>query len=140
MIAFGMKTTLVHFQDKYYNYNGVVKENGGIENKDNNGLAIGAFEVAFFIDIGATYIYEMCKEIIKTFKYMGMLCDDGLTIFQGQSSIKQTISWFCDFQLQVDEVVGSIFFQFTVELWKMPGAIKAPTMEGEIDVIWQMNG
>eukprot|EP00957_Ditylum_brightwellii_P046847 3555672-Ditylum_brightwellii.AAC.1 len=23
MIAFGMKTTLVHFQDKYYNYKGV---------------------------------------------------------------------------------------------------------------------
>eukprot|EP00957_Ditylum_brightwellii_P120372 9184467-Ditylum_brightwellii.AAC.1 len=44
MIAFGMKTTLVQFQDKYYNYKGVVGSEEEQENEDNNGLAIGAFE------------------------------------------------------------------------------------------------
>eukprot|EP00957_Ditylum_brightwellii_P099497 7579067-Ditylum_brightwellii.AAC.1 len=65
MIAFGKKTTHVHFQDKYCNYKGVAKENRRIEDKDNNRLAIGAFEAAFCMVMGVTFIYEMCEEIIK---------------------------------------------------------------------------
>eukprot|EP00957_Ditylum_brightwellii_P173881 13237811-Ditylum_brightwellii.AAC.1 len=59
MIAFGIKTTLVYFQDKHYNYKEVVGEEGKQENEDNNGLAIRVFEAAFCTDTGAMYIYEM---------------------------------------------------------------------------------
>eukprot|EP00957_Ditylum_brightwellii_P055787 4227407-Ditylum_brightwellii.AAC.1 len=50
MIAFGMKTTLVRFQDKYYNYKGVIGNDTEKGSEDDNGLAIGAFEVAFCAD------------------------------------------------------------------------------------------
>eukprot|EP00957_Ditylum_brightwellii_P107489 8201408-Ditylum_brightwellii.AAC.1 len=37
--------------------------------------------------------------------------------------------WLCDFQLQVDELVGGEFFQFTAELWRPPGDKRVPTKE-----------
>eukprot|EP00957_Ditylum_brightwellii_P051718 3921803-Ditylum_brightwellii.AAC.1 len=52
-------------QDKYYNYKGVVEENEGQINEDNNRSAIGAFKVAFCADTGVTYVYKTCEEIIK---------------------------------------------------------------------------
>eukprot|EP00957_Ditylum_brightwellii_P026645 2014753-Ditylum_brightwellii.AAC.1 len=55
MIAFRMKTTLVRFQDKYYNYKGVVGNDAAETNDDDNKLAIGAFEVSFCADTGATF-------------------------------------------------------------------------------------
>eukprot|EP00957_Ditylum_brightwellii_P172959 13168090-Ditylum_brightwellii.AAC.1 len=42
-----------------------------MENEDNNGLAIGAHEAAFCVDAGATFVYEMCKNIIDRLKYAG---------------------------------------------------------------------
>eukprot|EP00957_Ditylum_brightwellii_P131006 9993053-Ditylum_brightwellii.AAC.1 len=100
MISFGMKTTLVCFQDKYYSYKEVMKENGRIEDEDNNGLAIGAFKAAFCVGMGATYVYEMYEEIIEKLKYAGTYHGNGLTIFQNQRSIHETISWLYNFQLQ----------------------------------------
>eukprot|EP00957_Ditylum_brightwellii_P003825 290534-Ditylum_brightwellii.AAC.1 len=84
MIAFGMKTILVRFQDKYYNYKGVVEEGSKTDNKNNNGLAIAAFESAFCADVGATCVYEMCENVIKKLLYVGTYCDDGLMILKGQ--------------------------------------------------------
>eukprot|EP00957_Ditylum_brightwellii_P045851 3478550-Ditylum_brightwellii.AAC.1 len=81
MIAFDMQTVLIKFEDKYYNYKGVVKEDGRTEEKDDNTLAPGAFEAAFCMDTGATCIYEMCEEIIEKLMYAGTYCDYGLMIF-----------------------------------------------------------
>eukprot|EP00957_Ditylum_brightwellii_P098257 7486461-Ditylum_brightwellii.AAC.1 len=55
MIAFGMKTTLVRFQDNYYNYKGVVGNDTETTNNNDNGLAIGAYKAAFCADAGATF-------------------------------------------------------------------------------------
>eukprot|EP00957_Ditylum_brightwellii_P092278 7025784-Ditylum_brightwellii.AAC.1 len=82
MIAFGMKTTLVQFQDKYYNYKGVVRNDTEKGSKDDNGLVIGAFEAAFCVDKEATFVYEMCENIIGKIKYAGTYHDDGLRIFE----------------------------------------------------------
>eukprot|EP00957_Ditylum_brightwellii_P041008 3105033-Ditylum_brightwellii.AAC.1 len=81
MIAFGMKTTLVQFQDQYFNYKGVVGNEEEQNNEDNNGLAIGAFKAAVCADTSATYVYEMCETITKKLKYVGSYQDDGLAIF-----------------------------------------------------------
>eukprot|EP00957_Ditylum_brightwellii_P060369 4583604-Ditylum_brightwellii.AAC.1 len=59
-----MKTTLVRFQDKYYNYKGVVGNDMEETSDDDNGLAIGAFEAAFYADTGAMFVYVMCEDII----------------------------------------------------------------------------
>eukprot|EP00957_Ditylum_brightwellii_P029158 2203807-Ditylum_brightwellii.AAC.1 len=45
-----MKSTLIHYQDGYFNYKGVVGEDRNDNNKDENGLAIGAYEAAFCAD------------------------------------------------------------------------------------------
>eukprot|EP00957_Ditylum_brightwellii_P094479 7193906-Ditylum_brightwellii.AAC.1 len=89
---------MVRFQDQYFNYKGIV------DNEDNNGLAIGAFKAAFYADTGAAYVYKMCEAIIKKLKYKGSYRDDGLAIFDGWRTVKQTVTWYCDFQLEVDKV------------------------------------
>eukprot|EP00957_Ditylum_brightwellii_P138282 10540039-Ditylum_brightwellii.AAC.1 len=117
MIAYGMKTTLVCFQDKYYNHKGIVEEGSKTNIEDNNCLVIGAFESAFCTDVGATYIYRMNKNITNKLLYAGNYQDDGLTIFKGQRT--------------VDEVAEGEFFQFTVEVWQLLAASNLSTMEEE---------
>eukprot|EP00957_Ditylum_brightwellii_P000584 45073-Ditylum_brightwellii.AAC.1 len=84
--------TLVRFQDQYFNYKGVVGNEEEQHDEDNNRLAIGAFGVAFCADTGATYVYEMCEMIIKKLKYAGSYRDDGLAIFNGRKTVKQTVT------------------------------------------------
>eukprot|EP00957_Ditylum_brightwellii_P011677 882229-Ditylum_brightwellii.AAC.1 len=55
MIAFGMKATLVCYQDEYFNYKRVVEDSANDGNEDENGLAIRTYEAAFCADMGATY-------------------------------------------------------------------------------------
>eukprot|EP00957_Ditylum_brightwellii_P112524 8578278-Ditylum_brightwellii.AAC.1 len=126
MITFGMQTTLVRFQYQYYNYKGVVAGDKTEANEDNNGLAIGAYESAFCADISATYTYDMCDKIFAKLRYTGLYQDDGLAIFEGKKTRRQTITWLCDFQLHVNEVVGRDFLQFTAELWSSLGRLTLP--------------
>eukprot|EP00957_Ditylum_brightwellii_P043923 3332230-Ditylum_brightwellii.AAC.1 len=58
MIAFGMKTTL-----------GVVDETVEMEDEDNNGLAIGAYEASCCMDAAAAFVFKMCKNIIDRLRY-----------------------------------------------------------------------
>eukprot|EP00957_Ditylum_brightwellii_P120209 9172657-Ditylum_brightwellii.AAC.1 len=85
----------------------------GETSKDDNRLAIGAFKAAFCADTGT---YQ----------------DDGLTIFDSQKTVQEAIKWACDFQLQVDEVVGGTFFQFTAEVWNPLETRKLSTTEEDI--------
>eukprot|EP00957_Ditylum_brightwellii_P143633 10943434-Ditylum_brightwellii.AAC.1 len=84
--------------------------------------------------MGATSIYELCEEIIEKLKYTGTYQYYVLMIFWDHRSIKQTISWLCNFQLKVGEVVGGSFFQFTAELWKLPGDVKIPIVKEEKEI------
>eukprot|EP00957_Ditylum_brightwellii_P030754 2330090-Ditylum_brightwellii.AAC.1 len=54
-IAFGMKVTLVCYHNEYFTYKGVVEESMTDGDKDENGLAIRAYEAAFCADVEATY-------------------------------------------------------------------------------------
>eukprot|EP00957_Ditylum_brightwellii_P066427 5042783-Ditylum_brightwellii.AAC.1 len=73
MIASGMKTTLVRFQDQYYNYKGVVNDKDEETNKGNNGLAIGAFESIICADKSALYTCKMCAKILNFLKLCELL-------------------------------------------------------------------
>eukprot|EP00957_Ditylum_brightwellii_P211192 15365871-Ditylum_brightwellii.AAC.2 len=84
MIAFGMQTMLIWFQDQYYNYKGVVGGDETKSNEDDNGLAIGAYELAFCADISATYTYKMFDQILTKLIYPKSYRDDGLAIFEGK--------------------------------------------------------
>eukprot|EP00957_Ditylum_brightwellii_P063701 4834716-Ditylum_brightwellii.AAC.1 len=102
------------------------------ESKDDNGLAIEAFEAAFCADTGTAFVYEMCENIIGKMKYAGTYHDDDLTIFEGWKTVQEAIKWVCDFQLQVNKVVGGTFFQFTVEVWNPLETKQLPTIEEDI--------
>eukprot|EP00957_Ditylum_brightwellii_P151363 11526018-Ditylum_brightwellii.AAC.1 len=103
MSAFGMRMTLVHFQDCYYNYKGVVKEGTDNPNEVNNGLAIGAFKVKFCAGGGTTFVYEMCKAIMLKLDYAGTYQDNGLTIFAARRMLSQSIKWLQKIQCKVDK-------------------------------------
>eukprot|EP00957_Ditylum_brightwellii_P182452 13899016-Ditylum_brightwellii.AAC.1 len=47
--------------------------------------------------------------------------------------VKQTVTWLCDFQLLVDEVVSGTYFQFTAKVWKPLKASEEPTSAGECE-------
>eukprot|EP00957_Ditylum_brightwellii_P120742 9210061-Ditylum_brightwellii.AAC.1 len=47
--------------------------------------------------------------------------------------VKQTVTWLCDFQLLVDNVVGGTYFQFTAGVWKPLKALEEPTSTGELE-------
>eukprot|EP00957_Ditylum_brightwellii_P203964 15336981-Ditylum_brightwellii.AAC.1 len=55
MIAFGTKSTLICYKNKYFNYKGVIDCNTNDDDEDENGLAIGSYKAAFCADVGATY-------------------------------------------------------------------------------------
>eukprot|EP00957_Ditylum_brightwellii_P143933 10967634-Ditylum_brightwellii.AAC.1 len=69
------------------------------------------------------------QKIIDKLKYTGSYQDDGLAIVDGQHTTQQVIKWLCNFQLQVDELVGGEFFHFTAKLWRSPGDERVPTKE-----------
>ena len=77
----------------------------------------------------------MCENIISKLLYAGTYQDNGLTIFNGQRTVAQTVCWLYNFQLQVDEVAEGDFFQFTVEVWKPCTANNLPTAEEEEEAI-----
>eukprot|EP00957_Ditylum_brightwellii_P157820 12012321-Ditylum_brightwellii.AAC.1 len=50
-----------------------------------------------------------------------------ITIFDERKMVQQTVTWLCDFQLLVYEVVGGTYFQFTAKVWKPLEVSKEPT-------------
>eukprot|EP00957_Ditylum_brightwellii_P078838 5994987-Ditylum_brightwellii.AAC.1 len=112
-----MKTTLVRFQDEYYNYKRVVGNDMVETNENDNSLAIGAFEVAFCADTGATYVYEMCENIIGKMKYAGTYQVDGLMIFQGQKKLKK-------------QYIGSATSNSKLTMWSEGPSFNSPWKSG----------
>ena len=53
LIRFGMSSTLICFDGEYYEYYGGEKEE--------QGLAIGGYELAFLADLVASYLFEKAK-------------------------------------------------------------------------------
>ena len=75
-IGFGMSSTLLIFQDKYYEY--------GDEFLETKWLAIGGFESASFADLVASYLLEVTKNKFKKFLWRGIFRADGLLVFKGK--------------------------------------------------------
>eukprot|EP00957_Ditylum_brightwellii_P041204 3118929-Ditylum_brightwellii.AAC.1 len=69
MIVFGMKATLICYQDEFSNYKGVVDESGNDGNENENG---------FCADIGTPYVYEMNENILNKLWFAGTYRHDGL--------------------------------------------------------------
>ena len=79
LIGFGMSSTLLNFQDKYYEY--------GDEGLETKGLAIGGYESAFLVDLVASYLLEVTNNQFKEVMWRGIYRDDGLLVFKGKKSL-----------------------------------------------------
>ena len=104
-----MSSTLLTFEDKYYEYG-----EKGIETK---GLAIGGYESTFLADLVASYLFEKFSNKIKEVLWKGIYRDDGLLVFKGKKSLSDIKRWREDFQSRVNKIAGNEYLQFTCEIW-----------------------
>eukprot|EP00957_Ditylum_brightwellii_P122022 9306036-Ditylum_brightwellii.AAC.1 len=59
LVKFGMKSTLIHFRNKYYKYKGAA---GASADEEDIGLAIGGFESAWLANLVASYLLEITED------------------------------------------------------------------------------
>ena len=71
-----MNSTLLNFQDKYYEY--------GEEGFETKGLVIGGYELAFLADFLDSYLFEVTNNQFKEFLWRRINRDDGLLVFKGR--------------------------------------------------------
>ena len=76
LIAFGLSSTLLTFEDKYYEYG-----EKGIKTKC---LAIGRYESDFLADLVASYLFKKCRNQFKEVLWKGIYRDDVLLVFKGK--------------------------------------------------------
>ena len=112
LIRFGMCSTLINFQETFYEY--------GDEDLETKGLAIEGYESAFLADLVASYLLEVFNNQFKEVLWRGIYSDDGFLVFEGRRSISEIRIWGDKFQEKVDEIAGNNYLQFTCETWN-PG-------------------
>ena len=102
-----MSSTLLNFQDKYYEYG-----NEGLETK---GLAIGGYKSTLLADFVAYYVLEVTNNQFKEVLWRGIYRDDGLLVFKGRRSISEIRIWRDKFEEKVDKIAGNDYLQFTCD-------------------------
>ena len=90
-----MSSTLLTFEDKYYEY--------GEKCIETKGLSIGGYESAFLEDLVASYLFEKCNNQFKEVLWKGIYIDDGLLVFKGKKSLSDIKRWKEDFQSRVNK-------------------------------------
>ena len=98
LIRFGMSSTLTSFDGDYYEYNSGKKEE--------QGLAIGGYELAFFANLVASYLFEKFKAILNPTTYHGIYHYYSLVVFKGNKSVNEIKYWLEEFQQTVNIAAG----------------------------------
>ena len=99
LIRFGMRSTLITFDRDYYEYNSGKKEE--------QGLAIGGYELDLLSDLVASYLFDTAKAILNPTTYHGIYLDDGLVVFKGNKSVNEIKDWLEEFQQTVNRAAGN---------------------------------
>ena len=94
-----MSSTLICFDGEYYKYHGGKKEE--------QGLAIGGYELAFLADLVASYLFGKSKAHFHPTIYHGIYRDDGLLVCKGRKIVKEIKDWSEEFQKTVDKAAGN---------------------------------
>ena len=122
-----MGNTIHSFRDKYYKY-------GVDPNPNRRGLTIGGFESAFLADLEATYIFEKLHHLLEQHvRFIGTYHDDIIIVFQGNRSNKWLKNWLSIFQKEVNQLLGNVDIQFTMEIWQ-PGRDLGPLPNSSVSV------
>ena len=81
LIAFGMSSTLLILEEKYFEYG-----EKGIETK---GLAIGGYKLSFIANLVAYYLFEKCNNQFKEALWKGIYRYYSLLVFKGKKSLSK---------------------------------------------------
>ena len=103
LTRFGMSSNLIYFGGEYYEYHG--------EEKEEQGLAIGGYGLAFLSNLVASYLFEKAKAILNPKTYHGIYRDDGPVVFKGKKSAKEVKYWLEEFQQTVNRAAGNQHLQ-----------------------------
>ena len=104
-----MSSTLISFDGKYYEYHG--------EKKEEQGLAIGGYELDFLSNLVASYLFLRKPMIFSNQKnYHGIYQDYGLVVFRVKKSVKEIKYWLEEFQQTVNRSVGNQQLQFNADI------------------------
>ena len=127
ILKFSMGTRIVNFQDKYNKY-------GVDPDPDRHGLTIGRFESAFLADLECLFIFEKLQHLfVNHTHFFGTYRDDEIIVFWGHKSDDWLHSWLLTFQREVDQLLGTLDTQFTMEIWR-PGNVSRPLPDSEVIV------
>jgi hypothetical protein len=71
-----MGSTLITFEDKYFEYD-------GDRDVNDKGLTIGGYESAWLADLVTAFVLESTAQFFNEAVYDGIYIDDGLVVFKG---------------------------------------------------------
>ena len=97
MIQFGMRSTLLCFQDQYYEYDAA-------KNPTEKGLSIGSYESAWLADLAGAYILDNTEDCFTEAQFHGLYRDDGIAVFRGNKTPLQMAQWLELFQKKVNAI------------------------------------
>jgi hypothetical protein len=63
------------------------------------------------------YIMDNSMDILDELVYDGIYRDNGITVFKGLKTTSKVASWLGTFQERVNNLTGSEFLEFTMEIW-----------------------
>ena len=108
IIGFSMSSTLLNFQEKYYEY--------GEEGLETKGSEIGGYESAFLADLVASYLFEVTNNQFREFLWRVIYRDYGLLVFKGRISIPDIRIWRDKLQEKIDKIAGNDYYNSLVKL------------------------
>jgi hypothetical protein len=63
------------------------------------------------------YVMDNSRDILDELVYDGIYRDNGIAVFKGSKTTSKIASWLGTFQERVNDLAGSEFLEFTVEVW-----------------------
>ena len=85
-----MSSTFIYFNGDYYKYNGGEKEE--------QGLAIGGYELSLLANLVTSYMFENSKTIINQTTYHNIYRTENMVLLQGNKSVQEIEDWLAEFQ------------------------------------------
>ena len=85
-----MSSTFIYFNGEYYKYNGGEKEE--------QGLAIGGYELSLLANLVTSYMFENSKTIINQTTYHNIYRTENMVLLQGNKSVQEIEDWLAEFQ------------------------------------------
>ena len=122
-----MSSTLISFYVDYYEYH--------VREREEQGLAIGWYESAFFADLVASYLFEKAKANFHPTTYRRIYRDDSLVLFTGNKIAIEVKNRIEEFQQTVNKAAGNQHLQFSAEIWTTKEISPTPAKEERVQIV-----